>query len=1611
MKKIFTAFIFLILSMGVLKAQPVLISQGGTVNTCDTTVADAGGLAGNYSPNENYTITFCPDGTNGNVISLILDTIGIDGSDTLYIYDGTDPNTDSLLMVINNDTNYLGVATAVMATLNNHTGCLTLVFQSDGAGEDFGFEGTVSCQMLCQTIIPEIVVTDPPSVPNADSGYIDICLGDTVQFVGTGNFPYTTLSTGAWYNQTNENSIFSWYFGDGDSLVGPGLTTVTHVFDKQQVGYITKLVITDSLGCRSTAFATRKVRVSTTPLFSGVDVIQDTVCFGNPVQITQGVTPTQGVFSSGGIYGDSLMVPDNVGTIYETQIVIESFAPGQVVTSANDFLSVCANLEHSYLGDLDITLICPNGQTMTILNYPSGGGSTFLGEPVDDDNQPLVMGVTYQYCWTPNPTYGTFANEANSYFYTYTDVLGNTYSNHPYLPPGDYAPEGSFNDLVGCPLNGTWTIQIIDNLGSDNGFVAGWGITFDPSLLPDPEYYTPTYSSSTYTWSGDSIVGVNNDTATVLPQTPGDVLYTFSATDNFGCTYDTTVSVHVIEFISNIVTDTTVCFGDSSKITVFAGPPVCDYTLEMLDSWGDGWNGGFLEIEVNGNSIGTFSASGSSSMVTITFNDGDVFSLIYTSGSFESENSYTLYDNNGNPVFSDGPSPATGIVYTGTASCSPNGGSLTYQWIPSTFLSNDTIADPYVTPTTDITYQVVITDTALGCQDTSTVNIYTVPNFTYTITQSDSVACLYEQVDLNVSVSSSATTFYYNWSNEQFLNQDSIPNPVATFSQPGNINFGVTISSYAGCDKVDTVHVLVSEGSLPNIEITGDSTMCLGGSVNLHMVNDLPQGIPCNYSIELFDNFGDGWDGIDTSYVVIYTNNNVVIDSFTILNGVSVTYPVPVTHGDSLIVEYVPDNASFPPTNNENQYNIYDVSGNMIFSDGDYQDLSQSSAPAPGVVFMTTVSCGTPSNTNYSINWSPGAYLDDSTSTDPVAASPVNTTFLLVVEDTIGKCSDTAAFNVYIVDNFNWTVTIDDDSLCLNETANFTVTPDLTTVNFDYAWSNNSSLNDSINSNTYLTSPGEEVYVSITSAAGCTNVDTIRVLVTPSVQPTITDIIPNSVCENTPSQLSFALAGGNCDYILDMFDSFGDGWNGGTLEVLINGNSIGVYAPTASSLTVAIPVVQGDTIELNYTSGAFESENSYNLYDSDGNLIFSDGPSPATGLVFTTVATCIYMNNYTYSWSPGNVMSDSSAYQPEITISQNTGVTLVITDSIGGCSGSYSEVISVTEYPDPTITPNDSIVCIRDSIVSIQPAVSGGTFSGQGVDPTTGELNTYIAGSGNVTVTYTVANNMCVSDTTINIQIDPVPSAPFATASNPYCEGSDIENVVASAQGLVNWYADSLMTTLLDTGVVPDNLGKIFNAMNIYVTQVVGACESDPAAVSLTVIPTPQVNFEANPEEQQVNEPVEFINHTDTAGMDTLMFTWNFGDGASSSEEQPQHVYAAIGEYTVSLKAENSEGCYTVDSLTVIIKEDFVFIVPNIFTPNGDGNNDEFKILLQGVQTMHLEIYNRWGRKVYETNDINASWDGGKQKDGVYFWIATGTTTQGDSFEKRGNVTLSGNRQ
>ncbi len=95
----------------------------------------------------------------------------------------------------------------------------------------------------------------------------------------------------------------------------------------------------------------------------------------------------------------------------------------------------------------------------------------------------------------------------------------------------------------------------------------------------------------------------------------------------------------------------------------------CSYTLSMHDSYGDGWNGGYLSVLVNDVPVGNFYATNFGSTGTFQVNTGDLVELIYTPGDWENENSYQLFDPVWNFLFGDGPSPQTGSVFSSTGDC------------------------------------------------------------------------------------------------------------------------------------------------------------------------------------------------------------------------------------------------------------------------------------------------------------------------------------------------------------------------------------------------------------------------------------------------------------------------------------------------------------------------------------------------------------------------------------------------------------------------------------------------------------------------------------------------------------------------------------------------------------------------------------------------------------------------------------------------------------------------------------------------------------------------------------------------------------------------------
>lgn len=103
-------------------------------------------------------------------------------------------------------------------------------------------------------------------------------------------------------------------------------------------------------------------------------------------------------------------------------------------------------------------------------------------------------------------------------------------------------------------------------------------------------------------------------------------------------------------------------------------------------------------------------------------------------------------------------------------------------------------------------------------------------------------------------------------------------------------------------------------------------------------------------------------------------------------------------------------------------------------------------------------------------------------------------------------------------------------------------------------------------------------------------------------------------------------------------------------------------------------------------------------------------------------------------------------------------------------------------------------------------------------------------------------------------------------------------------------------------------------------------------------------------------------------------YLWDFGDGSVSDEANPVHTFDGLSDYTVSLQVTNAIGC--TNTAFTLIQGPIILYVPNAFTPNNDGINDVFQVKGNGIMRYNIKIYNRWGEKVFESNDIDEVWDG-----------------------------------
>lgn len=621
MKKLLL-FISLIASYSAISQEYLM--QNGTVNTCSGTFYDSGGSGGNYSNNESLVFTICPDNP-GQLIQLDFTQWNTQlNADIMTIYNGPDTASPAFGQFSGGAAQSPGFVTATAA---NTSGCLTIEFISDTAATTTGWAADISCFEPCQGIVSVLDSTTP--APNAD-GYIRVCPDEEITLTGSGQFEVD--GTGATYEWTDQTG----------TLLGTG-TTATFSYPDPGV-YIVNLTITDTNpeGCTNTNLINQVVQVATEPDFTGTAAAQSTICFGDSTTIEGVVAPVDFINDCTPPVSGTTFLPDGSGASYETCITVDCYESSQTLDDISQLIEICVNMEHSYLGDLDIFITSPNGQTATLKSFGAGGGGTYLGGANDDGT--TTPGVGAEYCFSMSGTV-ILVNGP-------TIIAGNPPGNS--IAPGTYLPEESFAALLGSPLNGDWCIEIVDNLSIDNGYIFEWGMSFDPAIQPPELSFTPVITSES--WDADpSITNTAGNTITVEPPTAGNFCYTYRVTDDFGCEYTEVVCIDVLpEVVNDPPIDLFVCDGgvppyifdltQNDGVVLASNPNPGDFVVTYHLSQADADN--------NVNSIGTSGAYSGT--------DGEVIYVrieYLTSGCYETS-SFTL-NVAGLPVFNPAPDMET----------------------------------------------------------------------------------------------------------------------------------------------------------------------------------------------------------------------------------------------------------------------------------------------------------------------------------------------------------------------------------------------------------------------------------------------------------------------------------------------------------------------------------------------------------------------------------------------------------------------------------------------------------------------------------------------------------------------------------------------------------------------------------------------------------------------------------------------------------------------------------------------------------------------------------------------------------------------------------------
>lgn len=1101
-----------------------------------------------------------------------------------------------------------------------------------------------------------------------------------------------------------------------------------------------------------------------------------------------------------------------------------------------------------------------SGENALLSGSGAGVGGTYEWSPITGLSDPYIANPTVNI--TSNASYTLKTTNANGC--VDTDVI---------------------NLTVNTP--GVLTISADNNVTTAKSICVGESVSLRANMT----------GSQSYSWSPTTNISnpiVQNPTVTPTTST----VYYVTVTDLDGCSRTESINITVNPLPEGDVTFSSVdiCKNESVQLQAYGGSSYA-------------WTGGSLS---NSNIANPVATPTSTTVYEVKISNAN--------GCFVTKQVVVTVNNN--PIAVAGGDVEIckdeSVQLTGSGA----GAGGTYQWTPSTGLSDPAIANPIASPSSTTTYTLTVTNSNnCSSSDDVVVKVNAPGNVVTTVNgsvASSTSVCQGNQIQLGSSMTNGQS---YQWTPTTGLNNPNISNPLATITS--DVTYTVTITDSKSCQNSGSVTVITNAKPDGNVSFT-EASICSGESIQLVASggssyswtgNNLsnsnignPVASPTSttvYEVTISNNEGCSVK----KQIVITVNNNPLAgagndvqicegDETTLFGsgaGAGGTYSWSPTSGldnaNAQNPKASPSSSTTYTLTVTNTNGCTDTDevlvtvnkpGNVITS------VNGTVASSGSMCSGTSLQLAASMTGAQSYTWTPSAGLNNPYIANPIASPSNSTTYTVTVVDSKG-CSKAVTLPITVNDVPNGQVSFTSASICTGEDIQLEATGGVT-----YSWTGpNISGAASATPIVAPTSPAT-YYVNIYNAQGC--------YVTKSISINVNGL-PNAVvgsnkeiCSGSSIQISASGAGGSGSY----------SWS--PQEGLSNPF---VQSPTASpteTTTYTVTVINAngceDTADVTVTVNNPGNVLTY----ADNNLT-----SEFDVCLNNTVQLKGTMSGaVSYAWSPAAGLNNTTVQSPIaiVTSSQQT-YTVTITDS-KGCQNSATIVLNGLQNPVLEMGPKIT-VCKNEEPIDLRTYanLNGTTFSGNGVSGVM--FNPASVSTGITFVTGTYSNGECSSTDQLEIS---VVAGSLISAGNDVevCRGSSTQ-LNASGGSSYTWSpVEGLSNPNIRNPTATPTETTIYT---VTVQDASGCIASDQVIV--TVAEQANGIISAAKDTYDFGELVSFSFTQYTS--ESISYNWNLGNGVTSTSATPKFYYYQAGEFTISLNITTASGCTSSFTKTITVNE------------------------------------------------------------------------------------------